>query len=237
MLDIRHISKTFGKLEVLKNVHIGFERGQAVAIIGPNGSGKTTLIKSILGMVVPERGSIAFQGQTIGQDAGYRRYIGYMPQIGRYPDNMQIGQLFDMMRDLRNDTDTTLDEELIHAYRLPDIYQKSMRTLSGGTRQKVSAALAFLFSPPVMILDEPTAGLDPLSAEILKEKVQREKQRNKLFLVTSHIMSDLEELATDVLYLVEGRVVFFKSLNTLKTETGEERLGRAIAQIMQTHAS
>lgn len=237
MLDIRHISKTFGKLEVLKNVHIGFERGQAVAIIGPNGSGKTTLIKSILGMVVPESGSISFQGQTIGQDAGYRRYIGYMPQIGRYPDNMQIGQLFDMMRDLRNDTDTTLDEELIHAYRLPDIYQKSMRTLSGGTRQKVSAALAFLFSPPVMILDEPTAGLDPLSAEILKEKVQREKQRNKLFLVTSHIMSDLEELATDVLYLVEGRVVFFKSLNTLKTETGEERLGRAIAQIMQTHAS
>lgn len=237
MLHIQHVSKTFGKLEVLKNIEIGFERGQAVAIIGPNGSGKTTLIKSILGMVVPEKGSIAFQGQTIGQDARYRRHIGYMPQIGRYPDNMQIGQLFDMMRDLRNDTDTTLDEELIHAYHLPDIYQKSMRTLSGGTRQKVSAALAFLFSPPVMILDEPTAGLDPLSAEILKEKVQREKQRNKLFLVTSHIMSDLEELATDVLYLVEGRVVFFKSLHTLKTETGEERLGRAIAQIMQTHAS
>lgn len=237
MLHIQHVSKTFGKLEVLKNIELGFERGQAVAIIGPNGSGKTTLIKSILGMVVPESGSIAFQGQTIGQDARYRRHIGYMPQIGRYPDNMQIGQLFDMMRDLRNDTDTTLDEELIHAYRLPDIYQKSMRTLSGGTRQKVSAALAFLFNPPVMILDEPTAGLDPLSAEILKEKVQREKQRNKLFLVTSHIMSDLEELATDVLYLVEGRVVFFKSLLTLKTETGEERLGRAIAQIMQTHAS
>ncbi len=237
MLQIQHISKTFGKLEVLKNIQIGFERGQAVAIIGPNGSGKTTLIKSILGMVVPESGSIAFQGQIIGQDAQYRRHIGYMPQIGRYPDNMQIGQLFDMMRDLRNDTDTTLDEELIHAYRLPDIYQKSMRTLSGGTRQKVSAALAFLFNPPVMILDEPTAGLDPLSAEILKEKVQREKQRNKLFLVTSHIMSDLEELATDVLYLVEGSVVFFKSLNALKTETGEERLGRAIAQIMQTHAS
>jgi len=237
MLQIQQVSKTFGKLEVLKNIQIGFERGQAVAIIGPNGSGKTTLIKSILGMVVPESGSIAFQGQVIGQDAQYRRHIGYMPQIGRYPDNMQIGQLFDMMRDLRGQETATLDEELVHAYRLPDIYQKSMRTLSGGTRQKVSAALAFLFSPPVMILDEPTAGLDPLSAEILKEKVQREKQRNKLFLITSHIMSDLEELATDVLYLVEGRVVFFKPLDKLKSETGEERLGRAIAQIMQTASS
>ncbi|MBK9337336.1 MAG: ABC transporter ATP-binding protein [Lewinellaceae bacterium] len=212
----------------MNNGHIGFER-----IIGPNGSGKTTLIKSILGMVVPESGGISFQGQPIGQDGQYRRHIGYMPQIGRYPDNMQIGQVFEMMRDLRGATAETLDEELIHAYQLPQIYQKTMRTLSGGTRQKVSAALAFLFDAPVMILDEPTAGLDPLSAEILKEKVQREKKRNKLFLITSHIMSDLEELATDVLYLVEGRLVFFKSLNTLKTETGEERLGRAIAQIMQ----
>ena len=231
MLQLQHVSKTFGKLEVLKNINIGFDRGQAVAIIGPNGSGKTTLIKSMLGMVVPEDGVITFEGRPIGIDAQYRRHIGYMPQIGRYPDNMQVGQLFDMLRDLRNGA-TAVDEELIHAYRLPDIYHKSMRTLSGGTRQKVSAALAFLFSAPVMILDEPTAGLDPLSAEILKDKVQREKQRNKLFLITSHIMSDLEELATDVIYLVEGRVVFFQSLEALKSETGEERLGKAIAKIM-----
>jgi len=231
MLQIQHINKTFGKLKVLNDIQIGFERGQAVAIIGPNGSGKTTLIKSILGMVVPESGSITFQGKPIGIDAQYRRHIGYMPQIGRYPDNMQVGQLFEMMRDLRKNEEE-VDEELIQAYRLSDIYHKNMRTLSGGTRQKVSAALAFLFSAPVMILDEPTAGLDPLSAEMLKEKVQREKLRNKLFLITSHIMSDLEELATDVVYLSEGRLMFFKSLDALKTETGEERLGKAIAKIM-----
>ncbi len=232
MLQIQQVNKTFGKLEVLKNINIGFDRGQAVAIIGPNGSGKTTLIKSILGMVVPESGAITFQGRLISVDPQYRRYIGYMPQIGRYPDNMQVGQLFDMMRDLRNGSATDVDEELIHAYHLEDIFQKSMRTLSGGTRQKVSAALAFLFNPPVMILDEPTAGLDPLSAEILKDKIGREKQRNKLFLITSHVMSDLEELATDVMYLAEGRIVFFKPMEALKAETGEERLGKAIAKIM-----
>lgn len=233
MLQLHQVNKTFGKLEVLKNIDVRFGQGQAVAIIGPNGSGKTTLIKSILGMVVPEHGVISFAGKPIGIDAQYRRHIGYMPQIGRYPDNMQVGQLFDMMRDLRNGNTVTTDEELIHAYRLPDIYQKSMRTLSGGTRQKVSAALAFLFNPPVMILDEPTAGLDPLSAEILKDKIQRDKERDKLFLITSHIMSDLEELATDVIYLAEGRLVFFKTLDTLKAETGEERLGKAIAKIME----
>lgn len=235
MLQIRRVSKSFGRLEVLKNIDIRFDRGQAVAVIGPNGSGKTTLIKSILGMVVPEQGDITFDGCPIGIDARYRRHIGYMPQIGRYPDNMQVGQLFDMMRDLRRSDAGAIDDELIRRYRLNDIFQKSMRTLSGGTRQKVSAALAFLFNPPVMILDEPTAGLDPLSAEILKEKIQREKQRNKLFIITSHIMSDLEELATDVLYLVEGRLLFFKSLEALKAETGEERLGKAIARIMETH--
>lgn len=233
MLQLQQVNKSFGRLEVLKNIDVRFDRGQAVAIIGPNGSGKTTLIKSILGMVVPEKGVISFAGHPIGIDAQYRRHIGYMPQIGRYPDNMQVGQLFDMMRDLRNGDVTAIDDELIQAYRLPDIYQKSMRTLSGGTRQKVSAALAFLFNPPVMILDEPTAGLDPLSAEILKEKIQHEKDRNKLFLITSHIMSDLEELATDVMYLAEGRLVFFKTLTALKTETGEERLGKAIAKIME----
>lgn len=234
MLHLHHVNKTFGKLEVLKKIDICFDQGQAVAIIGPNGSGKTTLIKSILGMVVPESGQITFQGVPVGGDAQYRRHIGYMPQIGRYPDNMRVGQLFDMMRDLRNGAATVIDDELIHAYRLPDIYHKSMRTLSGGTRQKVSAALAFLFNPPVMILDEPTAGLDPLSAELLKEKIQREKERDKLFLITSHIMSDMEELATDVMYLAEGRLVFFKPLDLLKAETGEERLGKAIAKIMET---
>ncbi len=233
MLQVQNIGKSFGKLRVLDNIRLDFDRGQAIAIIGPNGSGKTTLIKSILGMVVPDSGEIRFNGQAIHLDARYRRHIGYMPQIGRYPDNMQVGQLFEMMRDLREDV-AALDEELIEAYRLPDIYQKSMRTLSGGTRQKVSAALAFLFDAPVMILDEPTAGLDPLSAEILKEKIQRDKQRNKLFLITSHIMSDLEELATDVIYLVDGRILFFKTLEALKAETGEQRLGKAIAQIMQT---
>lgn len=232
MLQIQQVNKTFGKLEVLKQISVGFGRGQSVAIIGPNGSGKTTLIKSILGMVVPESGDVTFQGKSIRIDPFYRRHIGYMPQIGRYPDNMQVGQLFDMMRDLRNGSGLAVDEDLIHAYRLTDIFHKSMRTLSGGTRQKVSAALAFLFQPPVMILDEPTAGLDPLSAEILKEKIIREKERDKLFLITSHIMSDLEELATDVIYLVEGRLIFFKTMEALKSETGEERLGKAIAKIM-----
>jgi Cu-processing system ATP-binding protein len=108
-----------------------------------------------------------------------------------------------------------------------------MRTLSGGTRQKVSAALAFLFDPEVLILDEPTAGLDPLSSEILKEKILKEKRKNKLILITSHILSDLDELTTHIMYLQEGKMEFFKEIDQLREETGELKLGKAIARIMK----
>ncbi|MCB0573859.1 MAG: ABC transporter ATP-binding protein [Saprospiraceae bacterium] len=233
MIQLDQVNKTFGKQQVLNGIGFECSSAQAVAIVGPNGSGKTTLIKSILGMVVPDSGTIRFQGISIGMDARYRNRIGYMPQIGRYPDHMKVGDLFAMMQDLRKGSGSAIDDELIEAFRLPGLYHKNMRTLSGGTRQKVSAALAFLFSPPVLILDEPTAGLDPLSAEILKDKIRIEKQRNRLFLITSHIMSDLDELATDVIYLSEGRVLFYKTLESLKAETGERRLGRAIAHVME----
>lgn len=233
MIEISNLTKNFGRLLALDSVTIAFQPGQSVALIGPNSSGKTTLLKCLLGMVKPDVGSLHFDGVDISRSDAYRARLGYMPQIGRYPDNMKIGQVFEMMRDLRGTARDGTDEELIEAFKLRDMFHKSMRALSGGTRQKVSAALAFLFRPPVLVLDEPTAGLDPVAAEVLKGKILRERSDNRLFLVTSHILSDLDEISTHVLYLVEGKLLFFKDIETLKTETGEERLGRAIARVME----
>ncbi len=218
---------------VLDNISTRFEKGQVVSLIGPNGSGKTTLIKSILGMVKPDHGSILVNGQPIQQDPSYREQIGYMPQIGRYPDNMKIGQLFRMLKHIRTKPGSRIDLELYEQFELRQIENKPMRTLSGGTRQKVSAAIAFLFDPAILILDEPTAGLDPLAAELLKAKILKEKQQGKLILITSHILSDMDELTTHILYLQEGKMLFFKPLGTLQEETGEIRLGKAIAKIMR----
>jgi Cu-processing system ATP-binding protein len=109
-----------------------------------------------------------------------------------------------------------------------------MRTLSGGTRQKVSASLAFLFNADVLILDEPTAGLDPLASEILKDKIIREKQKGKLVLITSHILSDLDDIITEIIYLEEGKLRFHKSFAQLQQDTGETKLSKAIAQVMKT---
>lgn len=233
MIRIKTIQKKFRNVQVLDGISADFQPGQVVALIGPNGSGKTTLIKTILGMVRPDSGTIEVDGKLISAGPEYRTGIGYMPQIGRYPDNMKVGQLFTMMKAIRKADEDKIDNDLFLKFNIPMILEKPMRTLSGGTRQKVSAALAFLFNPPVLILDEPTAGLDPLSCEILKEKIISEKKKNKLILITSHILSDLEELTTHVLYLQEGRMQFFKELEILQEETGEIKLNKAIAKIMK----
>jgi len=217
----------------LKDISARFEQGQVISLIGPNGSGKTTLIKTILGMVRPDSGTILVNGQLINGHPAYREMIGYMPQIGRYPDNMRANQIFRMLQNIRQFPNEKTDRDLFRLFDLEKISEKPMRTLSGGTRQKVSAALAFFFNPSILILDEPTAGLDPISSEILKEKINREKNKGKLILITSHILSDLDELTSHVMYLQDGAVHFFRDLPGLQEETGEQRLGKAIARIMQ----
>jgi len=231
MIIATNVSKKFAKLKALDDVSVTCNKGECIGLIGPNASGKTTLIKTILGMVVQDSGFITFNGNNILHHWKYREQIGYMPQTGRYPDNMTIGHVLDMMKDIRGDK-VTLDEDLVNAFELKTLMNKRMRTLSGGTRQKVSASLAFLFSPAVLILDEPTAGLDPVASEILKEKITTEKKKGKLILVTSHVLSELDDLVTQVIYMQEGQVRFHKSIEELRTDTGEEKLNKAIAHFM-----
>ena len=233
MIEIKGMEKSFGKLKVLRGVDLKIKRGSLSAILGPNASGKTTIIKSILGLVIPDAGEIVVDGNQVRGNWDYRNAIGYMPQIGRYPDNMTIAQVIEMMKDIRKSD--VLDEDLVKEFNLPALAQKKMRTLSGGTRQKVSASLAFLFNPDVLILDEPTAGLDPLSSEILKQKIIAEKEKGKLILITSHILSELDDLVTEIIYMQEGKLQFHKSIAQLQQDTGQVKLTQAIAHVMKTH--
>lgn len=236
MIAIQNIYKKFGKIEVLNDVNLTFNKGECIALIGPNGCGKTTLIKSILGMVIPTKGNILFDGKSILNKYKYRDQIGYMPQIGRYPDYMTVGQIIEMMKKIRNSSED-LDEDLIKAFQLEKIFDKQMRTLSGGTTQKVSAILAFLFNPDVLILDEPTAGLDPLASEILKEKIIKEREKGKLILITSHLLSELDDMISQIIFMQDGKVYFHKAIDDLLESTSEQKISKAIAKILKNESN
>ena len=232
MISVENLTKSFGKFKALDNISLDFERGNTISLIGPNGSGKTTLIKSILGLVIPEKGVIRINNKEVKTNCAYRSQIGYMPQIGRYPENMTIAQVINMLKEIRKDC-TSYDEELINGFGIPAIQNKTMRSLSGGTRQKVSACLAFLFKPDIFILDEPTAGLDPVSSELLKGKIMKERASGKLILITSHVLSDLDDITSHIVYLQDGKLMFYKEVDDLKRSTGEEKLNKVIAAIMK----
>lgn len=232
MIEINNLQKKFGNMEALSNINLSFSQGECVALIGPNGCGKTTLIKSILGMVIPTKGDVKVKGELIKHDYLYRKNIGYMPQIGRYPENMTIGQVIEMIKEVRK-SDNILDEELLEKFELKSMFAKRMRTLSGGTTQKVSATIAFLFNPDILILDEPTAGLDPLASEILKEKIIAEKEKGKLILITSHLLSELDDLITHVVFMQDGQLIFHKTTSDIKQITGEERISKAISYLLK----
>jgi len=236
MIRVKNIQKRFGRLEVLKQLSLELNAGECIALLGPNGCGKTTVIKSILGMVLPDEGQITFEGTDIRRDNLYRRHIGYMPQIGRYPENMTIRQVIRMIRGIREENHA-ITEPLYEQFGIEKMLDKKMRTLSGGTTQKVSAVLAFMFNPKVLILDEPTAGLDPVAAEILKKRIIDEKNNGRLILITSHLLSELEELASEVVFMQEGQVVFHKKMPQLKADTGQETLAKAIVALLKSGIS
>lgn len=234
MIDIKNVNKKFGKLHVLKDISVQIKKSNSVALLGPNASGKTTFIKCLLGMLIPDSGTIEINNQSIKGDYKYRNIIGYMPQIGRYPQNMTIQQVFDMILEIRKTALSSADTELMEAFGLKALFSKRMGTLSGGTTQKVSACLAFLFSPEIIILDEPTAGLDPLSSEILKEKIKHERSKGKIILITSHILSELDEMVSEIMYLREGNLVFHSGIEELQSRTGEKSVSKVITSILKT---
>lgn len=232
MIEIKELSKNFGRFRALSNINLHCKSSESIALIGPNGCGKTTLIKSILSMVIPDMGSIIFDGYSIENNNKYRENIGYMPQIGRYPDNMNIGQVLETIQQLRGSTNAS-DLDLYEAYQINNILHKRMSTLSGGTRQKVSAIIAFMFDPKVLILDEPTAGLDPLASEILKEKIITETQKGKLILITSHLLNELDEIISEVIFMHEGIIKLHEKKEFLKQKTSEQTLSKAVSQLLK----
>ena len=231
MIEIVNLKKQFGKTVALNNVNLFIGSGKVTAIVGPNGSGKTTLIKTILGLVKSTAGSIEVDGTKINGDYLYRNKIGYMPQVARYPENLTATELLSLIKDLREPVEN-FENEILSSFKLSAEMEKPFNSLSGGTKQKVSAVIAFAFNPKILVLDEPTAGLDPISSSYFKDLVLKEKEKAKTIILTSHIMSEIQELADEIIFLIEGEIKFKGTVDSLLERKGETKLERAIAELM-----
>ena len=231
MIAVKNLRKTFGKLTVLEDLTLDLNEGGIYAILGPNGSGKTTFLKVLLGMVLPDKGTILFDKKDISKSNDYRKNLGYLPQIARFPDNITVKELIHMIIDIRQVSANPTP--LVELFDLSPFLDKKLGNLSGGTRQKVNIVLTFMFDTSVLILDEPTAGLDPVSLIKLKDLIAEARKQGKIILITSHIMSLVEELADQIIFLLEGEIYFQGSLIELKEKTQEKDLEHAIASLLK----
>lgn len=238
LINIIQLQKSYGKLNVLKGIDLALNKGECVGLMGPNGSGKTTLIKSILGLLTPDTGTIEVNGKKIALNGNYRNIFGYMPQISHFPEQMTVLSLFELMRELRakstSYSSVKVDLELYEQFDIPSMHTKMLGNLSGGMRQKVSATLAFLFSPEILILDEPTAALDPVSNEQFKEKVRKVTEAGSLVLISSHITSELDEMVNRIIYMMNGVIYIDVSRSELQENYPELKLNKAIIEALNS---
>jgi len=231
LITIKNLVKNFGKNQVLRGVDLTIEEGKVTAIVGPNGSGKTTLIKTILGLVSTTGGIIEVDGTPVNSDYLYRNKIGYMPQIARYPDNLTGNEIISLIRSIRESNEYS-DSELMAPLKLDKEMEKPFKNLSGGTKQKISALIAFAFNAKIIILDEPTAGLDPISSSYFKDLVLKQKEQKKTIILTSHLMNEVQELSDEIVFLLEGEIKFKGTIQFLLEDKKETKLERAIAELM-----
>ena len=231
MIEFKDVHKKYGKLEVLKGVSFTIKDGGIVAILGPNGSGKTTSMKSFLGMVIPTKGDIFFNGKSIKNQWAYREQISYLPQIANFPSNLKVKELIAMIKNIKKLP--CHDQELIELFGLQKHLNKSLGNLSGGTKQKVNLVLTFMVDVPVLVLDEPTSGLDPIAILALKKLILREKEKGKTILITSHILSFIEELSDEILFILEGNIYFRGTPQQLLETTQKNNFQEAIAELLK----
>jgi Cu-processing system ATP-binding protein len=227
MITIRGLTKRFARQQVLSGLDAGIATGRVTGLIGPNGTGKTTLLKILLGLTRPDAGTVTVGAQLLDGSAAYRAQIGYMPQVIHLPAHQSGRELLKLMSALRG-PGTTVDTSLADAFGLGSELDRPVGVLSGGTRQKINAVLAFAFTPALLILDEPTAGLDPQSCGILKQRIVAECHRGNTVVMTSHVLPELEEVADDVLLMMNGVASYAGSVDNLRRMTDAPTLERAV---------
>ena len=216
-IEISNLTKNFGDLTALDDVTVSLEQGQIVGLLGPNGSGKTTLIKILNGLLQPTSGSVTINGNAPGVET--KKVVAYLPDRNALPDYMTASQLMDIYEDFFEDFDRLKAEAMVDDLGINR--KQTMKNMSKGTKEKLQLCLVMARQAEVYLLDEPIGGVDPATRDYILRTIISNYNENAVVLISPHLISDVESVLDDVVFLKDGRVVLHKAADEIREEKGE----------------
>ena len=216
-IEIENLTKEFGTLTALDNVVLELEKGQIVGLLGPNGSGKTTLIKIMNGLLTPTAGTVSINGINPGIET--KRIVAYLPDRNSLPEYMTTRQLIELYQDFFDDFNIVKAETMISELGI-DMTQQ-MKRMSKGTKEKLQLCLVMAREAEVYLLDEPIGGVDPATRDYILRTIISNYNEDAVVIISMHLISDIESVLDDVIFLKEGKVVLHKKAEDIREETGE----------------
>ena len=216
-IEINQLTKQFEHITALDGVTLNLEAGQIVGLLGPNGSGKTTLIKILNGLLQPTTGSVAINGMAPGVET--KKVVAYLPDRNVLPDYMTASQLMDIYQDFFEDFDRQKAEAMVDDLGIDR--SQAMKKMSKGTKEKLQLCLVMARQAEVYLLDEPIGGVDPATRDYILRTIISNYNENAVVLISTHLISDVESVLDDVVFLKEGRVVLHKAADEIREEKGE----------------
>ena len=217
ILECRELSKRFGKTAALDNVSLKLEPGRVIGLLGPNGSGKTTLIKLANGLLTPSEGEILIDGEAPGPKT--KAVVSYLSDKEYLPDWMSTRQLMDFFEDFYKDFDRQRAEEMLLRLGLDE--KQKVKTMSKGTREKVQLILVMSRRAKLYLLDEPIGGVDPATRDYILDTIIRNYDENASVIISTHLISDVESVLDDVIFLREGQVTLQASVDDIREQYGK----------------
>ncbi len=219
MLQINNISKTFGQYKALDNINLHVRKGTVFGLLGPNGAGKTTLIRIINHIIAPDSGSMLFEGHPMSEKDVMQ--IGYLPEERGLYKKMRVGEQAVYLARLKG-LDKACAEERLHQWfnrlEIDDWWNRRVEELSKGMQQKVQFVVTVLHRPPLLILDEPFSGFDPVNADLLKREIMHLKQEGTTIIFSTHNMPSAQELCDDIALINHSQVVLSGGLSGIQAQ-------------------
>jgi len=216
-IEIQELTKDFGNLKALDNVSLSLEKGQIVGLLGPNGSGKTTLIKVLNGLLTPTEGRALINDIEPGVET--KKSVAYLPDRTALPDYMTTSQLVELYADFFEDFDVAKAEAMIDDLGIDRM--QTLKKMSKGTKEKLQLCLVMARNAEVYLLDEPIGGVDPATRDYILKTIISNYNEDAVVLISTHLISDIESVLDDVVFIKEGKIVLHKAADEIREEKGE----------------